>query len=204
MGRPVGAVLRIRPQVPIAVVIVVAGLLSLTLGAVAAADQAVAISDTGYTPVSLTIGQGDVVTWTNAGSKQHSVTADDGSFDSGPIDPGARFANLFDTAGTFGYHDSEDASIKGTVVVNAPAPTASGAGTPEPTPPAGTLPPDFRSPSIGPETSVAGPTVSPGPGSGSSGSSDSPSVFSTVLFVAVAAAAIVAVLILARRRRPPG
>ena len=46
----------------------------------------------------------DIVTWTNLGSGPHTVTADDGSFDSGPLVPGTCFSQPFPTAGLVTYH----------------------------------------------------------------------------------------------------
>ncbi|MCD6059366.1 MAG: blue (type 1) copper domain protein [Thermomicrobiales bacterium] len=53
-------------------------------------DEAVAVQvvDFAFEPGTLTVPAGATVTWTNAGSRPHTVTADDGSFDSGRLDPG--------------------------------------------------------------------------------------------------------------------
>ena len=61
----------------------------------------------------MTVTAGSVVTWNNTGAKAHTVTADDGSFDSGNLDPGQAFGNLFDTAGTFAYHDARRPNAQG-------------------------------------------------------------------------------------------
>jgi uncharacterized repeat protein (TIGR01451 family) len=71
----------------------------------------------GYAPPSITIHVGDTVIWTNAGSYAHTVTADDGSFDSGQVNAGATFSMTFNTAGTYAYHCSPHPWMKGTVVV---------------------------------------------------------------------------------------
>jgi plastocyanin len=52
----------------------------------------------------LVVSVGATVTWTNTDSVPHTVTADDGSFDSGSLDPGATFSHTFDAAGSFDYH----------------------------------------------------------------------------------------------------
>lgn len=46
---------------------------------------------------------GDVVTWRNNGSVPHTVTATNGSFDSGSLAAGNSFQTTFTTAGTFAY-----------------------------------------------------------------------------------------------------
>jgi plastocyanin/mono/diheme cytochrome c family protein len=71
----------------------------------------------GYAPPSITIHVGDSITWTNAGSLQHTVTADDGSFDSGLFNGGASWTMTFNTAGTFSYHCAPHPWMKGSVVV---------------------------------------------------------------------------------------
>jgi hypothetical protein len=60
------------------------------------------------------------VTWTNAGSRQHTVTADDGSFDSGRLDPGEQFSQTFDQPGTFTYFCGFHPEMQGSVVVTEP------------------------------------------------------------------------------------
>lgn len=60
--------------------------------------------DWGYDPPSLSIATGDTVIWTNTGAADHTVTADDGSFDSGSIPPGGTFEFTFSETGDFQYH----------------------------------------------------------------------------------------------------
>lgn len=50
-----------------------------------------------------TINAGDTVRWTWFGNF-HSVTADDGSYDSGVHNTGFVFSHTFDSSGTYGYH----------------------------------------------------------------------------------------------------
>src|SRR5579885_2816806 len=57
-----------------------------------------------FSPVEIHIAPGQSVTWTNSDPLQHTVTADDGSFDSGLIDPGATFSQEFDAPGTYQYY----------------------------------------------------------------------------------------------------
>lgn len=71
----------------------------------------------GYSPASITVHVGDTVTWTNAGTVGHTVTADDGSFDSGMLDVGASWSYTFNSPGTFAYHCTPHPWMKGTVVV---------------------------------------------------------------------------------------
>jgi plastocyanin len=162
-----------------------------------AADQAVAIADFSYTPDSLTVSAGTVVTWTNQAGQPHTVTADDGtSFDSQPIGPNEAFANLFDTPGTYAYHCTiHPTQMKGTVIVTAAAPSASGAGTPEPTPLAGTLPPSFNA-----NLSPPPDGVTPVPSTGSTGGSGSSTPLTAILLIGLGILVAVGVVVVYRRR----
>jgi plastocyanin len=75
----------------------------------------VAIVDVAYQPRSILAQAGDTVTWTNTGSTPHTVTADDGSVDSGPLAPGASFSQSFPTAGLFTYHCTIHPQMTGAV-----------------------------------------------------------------------------------------
>ncbi len=61
----------------------------------------VEIFDNGYTPESLTVQTGQTVTWANTGELPHTVTARDGSFDSGFLVGGDTFSHVFTEVGTF-------------------------------------------------------------------------------------------------------
>jgi plastocyanin len=77
----------------------------------------VVISDFQFAPADMSVAVGTTVTWSNQGPSGHTVTADDGSFDSGTITAGSSFANTFDTAGTFTYHCSIHPQMTGTITV---------------------------------------------------------------------------------------
>jgi len=61
---------------------------------------------------------GGTITWTNMGSQGHTVTASDGSFDSGVVAPGATATLEFDTPGTYAYVCTPHPWMKGFVVVS--------------------------------------------------------------------------------------
>ena len=101
-------------------------LASLPLGAPstpAAAQQAaerevqVQVVDFAFEPATLTVPVGTVVTWTNAGDASHTVTAADGAFDSGRLDPGESFSFRFETPGTVTYRCDFHPEMQATVVV---------------------------------------------------------------------------------------
>jgi LPXTG-motif cell wall-anchored protein len=87
--------------------------------AVAAASGAVTIADFNFAPATITINQGDTVTWTNNGPTPHSATASDGSFDTGIFPKGESRSHTFNEAGTFAYICTPHPFMKGTVVVQA-------------------------------------------------------------------------------------
>lgn len=70
-----------------------------------------------YHPDSLTIHVGQEVTWTNAGEAAHTVTADDGAFDSRTLGTHQRWTFVFSKAGTYAYHCTFHPWMKGTVTV---------------------------------------------------------------------------------------
>ena len=93
------------------------GATTTTAGAAAAASDQIVIKDFEFSPVSLTVKVGTAVTWTNTGSTDHTVTADDGTFDAGHIAPGKKFPHTFATAGTFKFHCAIHSSMVGSVTV---------------------------------------------------------------------------------------
>src|SRR4051795_4993923 len=102
----------------------------------AAETKTVSIKDFAFDPKTISVNVGDTITWTNDGPSPHTVSADDGSFDSGNLDKGATFSHTFDKAGTFAYyckyHGSKGgsgmaASIAVAAAAAAPAPAVADA-----------------------------------------------------------------------------
>jgi plastocyanin len=75
-----------------------------------------------YSQKEITVAPGTVVVWTNSDPLEHTVTADDGSFDSGLIGPDARFVMTFDTPGRYPYHCIPHPFMTGTVIVTGESP----------------------------------------------------------------------------------
>jgi plastocyanin len=101
--------------------------------------------DNVFTPEILRIDPGQAVEWTIEGRSPHTVEADDGSWGSGNLPPGADYSHTFEAEGIFPffcrYHGRPGAGMAGTVVVgDAPLP-GGGAPGPDPIPsgPAGTI-----------------------------------------------------------------
>ena len=78
---------------------------------------AVTIKDFAFSPATLEVPVGATVDWSNQDSTAHTVTADDGSFDSKSLASGQGFSRTFPTAGTFTYHCSIHSSMKATITV---------------------------------------------------------------------------------------
>lgn len=78
----------------------------------------VTIDNYAFSPDSITVSAGTTVTWVNNDTTAHTVTADDGSFDSGNLAPGESFTFTFTSAGSFVYHCNYHPNMEGTVVVN--------------------------------------------------------------------------------------
>jgi plastocyanin len=95
--------------------------------ATADGDHDVEIRDGAFVPERVEVEAGDTVEWRNEGQQSHSATADDGTFDSGALEPGGTFEARFDEAGTYQYHSSSgnDEGMVGVVVVLPADPSAS-------------------------------------------------------------------------------
>ncbi len=72
-----------------------------------------------YSPaqITVTLGANSTVAWTNHDSMVHDVIANDGSFNSGDIAPGAAYMFTFTHTGTFSYHCSYHPNMVGIVIV---------------------------------------------------------------------------------------
>jgi plastocyanin len=68
-----------------------------------------------FDPADITVPSGTTVVWTNQGEMPHSVTAHDGSFASGLLNPGESYQVTFYEPGTYTYQCSD--SMQGSVTV---------------------------------------------------------------------------------------
>ena len=66
----------------------------------------ISITDTAILGNSLTIDPNDMVTWHNTGLQSHTITADNNSFTSGVLLPGARYSQVFVQPGTYPYYET--------------------------------------------------------------------------------------------------
>lgn len=74
-----------------------------------------------YSPANLVvvIGVNNTVTWVNNDDVPHTATADNGSFNSGSLNPDQSYTYTFTTPGTFTYHCNYHPWMRGTIVVKA-------------------------------------------------------------------------------------
>ncbi len=103
-------------------------LLAVAVAATAAAAGALGAGGTGqvrevsmpgkvFVPGRLDVLVGDTVVWRNGDATSHTVSADDDSFDSGYLAPGATFARTFAKPGSYAYHCTIHKFMRGVVRV---------------------------------------------------------------------------------------
>jgi plastocyanin len=84
-------------------------------GSGASAAPSVAIEYAAYKPRQIDVLTGDTVTWTNISVRGHTVTAEDGAFDSGRVNANERFAHTFGVQGAYPYYCRLHPTIRGEV-----------------------------------------------------------------------------------------
>lgn len=70
-----------------------------------------------YGPSQLDVLPGQTVRWSNVSTRTHTVTADDGLFDSGDVPGGSDFSFTFSSVGTYRYHCTIHRGITGEIDV---------------------------------------------------------------------------------------
>jgi plastocyanin len=89
-------------------------------------EVSVSIQDFFFDPADAAVDSGTTVMWINEGNEPHTVTADDGSFDSGVLNPGDSFMVTFLGSGTMTYHcEIHPGTMMGSITVG----EGSGGGT---------------------------------------------------------------------------
>ena len=94
-------------------------------------DAEISAIDNAFDAGIVRIQPGQSIEWSNDGNSPHTVTADDGSFDSGDLAPDATFTTAFDQPGVYAYfckyHGAPGVGMTGIVVVgDAAIPSPSG------------------------------------------------------------------------------
>ena len=86
--------------------------------------RSVEIGDNFFDPPNAAVEPGSTITWTNRGAVPHTVTADDGSFDSGVLNPGDSYTVAFGGQGTVTYHCEIHPEMRGSLTVGGGGGTA--------------------------------------------------------------------------------
>ncbi len=79
--------------------------------------SSVRIQNFTFTPNNIQVKTGQSVTWTNDDTTAHTITSDNGTFDSGNVGQNGSFSFTFTKAGTYNYHCAIHPSMTGQVVV---------------------------------------------------------------------------------------
>jgi plastocyanin len=83
----------------------------------AATMATVTISDFKYKPPAVTITAGDTVRFVNSDQEAHTITANDGSFDSDGVDTGGTWTHRFTKPGRYTYFCELHPYMKGVIIV---------------------------------------------------------------------------------------
>lgn len=70
-----------------------------------------------FVPSTITVSAGTSVKFINKDSNEHTVTADDNSYDSGVLGTNKSYTKVF-KSGVFNYHCTIHPEMKGTVIAN--------------------------------------------------------------------------------------
>ncbi|NII28742.1 plastocyanin [Pseudoflavitalea sp. X16] len=70
-----------------------------------------------FSNTNLQVVSGTTVIWKNDDTMVHTVTADNNSFDSGDMQPGASYSRTFNSTGTIAYHCRHHLGMTAVIVV---------------------------------------------------------------------------------------
>lgn len=89
-----------------------------TGSALAAGNETIEISNFAYSPASVTVKVGTTITFTNEESVEHTATSNtEGLFDTGTLGMGQSVRLKMNKVGTFSFHCSFHAFMRGTIKV---------------------------------------------------------------------------------------
>jgi plastocyanin len=108
---------RIMGAVAVALAALFLGVSSLAAAPRPADTEDVSITGFQFAPQVRVIDEEDTVSWSNEDPVAHTVTADDGSFDSGALGESDTFEHTFAAIGVVAYHCNIHPNMHGTVVV---------------------------------------------------------------------------------------
>ncbi len=96
------------------------GMMGIGAGPTAPAGTSVRMAGTRFEPSTIAIRVGETVRWFNDDGLPHTVSATDGSWDSGNLPPGGSFERRFDAAGSYAYLCRYHPGMAGTIEVQGP------------------------------------------------------------------------------------
>jgi plastocyanin len=82
--------------------------------------------DNRFSPQTITVQPGTTVKWVNYGQHNHTITANDDSWNSGDIKPGASYSATFKRPGTYYYYCRHHRQDKMQGVVNVASSSSNG------------------------------------------------------------------------------
>lgn len=108
----------------VVIIIIVVSFVYLYTGSQSANPAAgqVTITGSGFEPATIRIKKGQTIVWLNQDKRPHQIVADQSSASSidseDPLSTGDSYSFTFDQTGTYGYHDTTNATnFKGTIDV---------------------------------------------------------------------------------------
>ncbi len=83
----------------------------------------ISIGDAGFSQAQIEVSPGAVIEWINLDIVEHTVTAADGTWDSGVLQPGERYVLRLNRPGAYSYSDDLNPLNSATITVTAAGPT---------------------------------------------------------------------------------
>jgi plastocyanin len=93
------------------------GITNFNLAKISTSEKvSVSIINSGFSPVTLTVNRGDMVTWTNFTNSSQTVTSSN-HFDFGEIASSKTYSRIFNAVGTYNYYSNHQSGLTGTIIV---------------------------------------------------------------------------------------
>ena len=70
-----------------------------------------------FNPNKITVKAGTNIQWINNDNAQHQIISDSGAFQSNILNQGDSYTFFFDKTGIYGYHDAQNSTLTGTIIV---------------------------------------------------------------------------------------
>jgi plastocyanin len=188
------------------------GIVALSVAPATATDHRVTIQQYAYGPSSMSVSQGDTVTWTNLDTVEHDVVVTRGpaSFRSPLLSKGQSWSHTFTSPGTYSYICSVHPEMRAAIVAApapppttaapAPAPTTA-APVPTPTRPSAT-PKSSPKEAATPQPSAPSATPAAQPAPAAAQPEEASTTLDPLLLVAGVAIAVVVFCLLLMASRP--